>query len=254
MDKYTHIPPSGAQPERPNAEPASAPTEAPARRPFTVNIGRQLGSGGRAIGHLLAERLGMDYFDKEILAIAAKESGFCTEIFERNDEHKGFFNTMFGNMAPFYGSSEAFYATSVSEVSLFRLQAEAIRKAAARKSCVFIGRCADYVLRDFPRCVNVFVAADPADRIRRICKAREVDEKTALRIMETGDRKRADYYNFYSSGTWGAADTYHLCINSSRLGIEGTAQFVQAFVERALAEEEAAEGGQHAAPAGEEKP
>lgn len=211
---------------------------------FTVNIGRQLGSGGRAIGHILAKELGMDYFDKEILAIAAKESGFCTEIFERNDEHKSFFHSMFGHVAPFIGSGEGFYGNTVSEESLFRLQSEAIRKAAASRPCVFIGRCADYVLRDFPRCINVFVAADPADRIRRIREAQGTDEKTALRIMETGDRQRADYYNFYSSGTWGAADTYHLCINSSRLGIEGTAEFIKAFVERALAAEKAAQAGE----------
>jgi len=225
------------------AAPASTQGHEEARKTFTVNIGRQLGSGGRAIGHILARELGMEYFDKEILAIAAKESGFCTEIFERNDEHKGFFHSMFGHVAPFIGSGEGIYGNTVSEESLFRLQAEAIRKAAARRSCVFIGRCADYVLRDFPRCINVFVAADPADRIRRIREAQGVDEKAALRIMETGDRQRADYYNFYSSGTWGAADTYHLCINSSRLGIEGTAAFIKAFVEHALAAEEAAHAG-----------
>jgi len=225
------------------AESASPQAASASRQPFILNIGRQLGSGGRAIGHILAKELGMEYFDKEILAIAAKESGFCTEIFERNDEHKGFFHTMFGHVAPFIGSGEGFYDNTVSEESLFRLQAEAIRKAAARRSCVFIGRCADYVLRDFPRCLNVFVAADPADRIRRICRAQGVDEKTALRLMETGDRQRADYYNFYSSGTWGAASTYHLCINSSRLGIEGTAAFIKTFAEHALAAEEDAQAG-----------
>lgn len=233
-----------AAPQGPAAGPAAGKA---ARKPFTVNIGRQLGSGGRAIGHLLAERLGMAYFDKEILAIAAKDSGFCTEIFEQNDEHRDFFHAMFGHVAPFIGSGEGFYGNSVSGESLFRLQAEAIRKAAAERPCVFIGRCADYVLRDFPRCINVFVAADPADRVRRIRRARDVDEKTALRIMEAGDRQRADYYNFYSSGTWGAAGTYHLCVNSSLLGVEGTAGLIQDFVERALAAQEPAGSGEDGA-------
>lgn len=201
---------------------------------FVINIGRQLGSGGRAIGHILAREFGIAYYDKEILELAAKESGFCKEVFERNDEHKNFFRSVFGNLVPFFGSGGDFYDNQLSEESLFRLQSEAIRKAADERSCIFIGRCADYVLRDHPRSVNVFVAADASDRIDRICKARGVDEKAARRIMEQGDAKRAEFYNFYSPGRWGAAATYHLCINSSVLGIERTADFIKRFVERKL--------------------
>ena len=201
---------------------------------FVINIGRQLGSGGRAIGHILAKDFGIAYYDKEILALAAKESGFCKEVFERNDEHKGFFRSVLGNIWPFFGSTSDFETNPLSEENLFRLQSDAIRKAAAEHSCIFIGRCADYVLRDFPRCVNVFVAADVEDRLERICRAQGVDEKTARRIMEQGVSQRADFYNFYSPGLWGAADTYHLCINSSVLGIEGTATFIKEFVKKKL--------------------
>lgn len=208
--------------------------ESLAGEPFVINIGRQLGSGGRAIGQILAKELGITYYDKEILALAAEESGFSTELFERGDERKGFFRSMLGTITPIISGSGEFYTNSVSDENLFRLQSEAIRSAAQRGSCLFIGRCADYVLRDVPRCVNVFIAADPADRIRRICESRNVTAKAAERMMESGDEKRAAYYNFYSAGTWGSADTYHLCVNSSVLGIEGTAMLVKEFAIRRL--------------------
>ena len=201
---------------------------------FVINIGRQLGSGGRAIGHILAKELGIVYYDREILNLAAKESGFSKEIFERNDERKGFFRSVLGNIVPAFGSGNEFYTNSLSEENLFRLQSEAMRKAAADHSCIFIGRCADYVLRDFPRCVNVFVAADMEDRVERVCRLNKVDRKTALKLISRGDSQRADFYNFYSSGTWGAADTYHLCINTSVLGIERTAELIKDFALKKL--------------------
>lgn len=212
---------------------SSAPTP-DTGEPFVINIGRQLGSGGRAIGQILAKELDMTYYDKEILSLAAEESGFSAELFERGDERKGFFRSMLGTITPIISGSGEFYANSVSDENLFRLQSEAIRGAARRGSCIFIGRCADYVLRDFPRSINVFISADPSDRIRRICELQHVTAKAAERIMENGDEKRAAYYNFYSAGTWGAADTYHLCINSSVLGIEGTAEFIKTFALRRL--------------------
>ena len=202
---------------------------------YVINIGRQLGSGGRAIGHILANDLNIAYYDKEILALAAKESGFCKEVFERNDEHKGFFHSVLGAIVPFFGGGGGeFYDNTLSEESLFRLQSEAIKKAAAERSCIFIGRCADYVLRDNPRCVNVFVAADMKDRIERVCHLRGCDKKTAVKLIEQGDSQRSEFYNFYSSGTWGAASTYHLCINSSVLGVERTAEFIKEFVQKRL--------------------
>ncbi len=206
-------------------------------KPFVINIGRQLGSGGRAIGHILAEKFGINYYDREILNLAAKESGFCPEVFERSDEKNSFLRTL-GNIIPFVGGGSAYYNNELSNENLFRIQGDAIRKAAETHSCIFIGRCADYVLRDFPRCVNVFVAADLKDRIANVCRLFECDEQQARKLIENGDEERASFYNFYSSGTWGAADTYHLCINSSVLGIRGTADFIENFVRLKLQAEE----------------
>ena len=197
--------------------------------PFIINIGRSLGSGGRAIGHILAKEFDIAYYDREILNLAAKESGFCPEVFERSDEKNRFLRTL-GNIIPFFGGGSTYYNNELSNENLFRLQSEAIRKAAADHSCIFIGRCADYVLRDFPRCVNVFITADMADRTSSVVKRNGCTENEARSIIERGDKERADFYNFYSSGTWGAASTYHLCINSSVLGIDRTAEYIKQFI------------------------
>ena len=197
--------------------------------PFIINIGRSLGSGGRAIGHILAKDFDIAYYDREILNLAAKESGFCAEVFERNDEKNRFLRTL-GNIIPFIGGGAPYYDNELSNENLFRIQSEAIRKAAADHSCIFIGRCADYVLRDNPRCVNVFITANMEDRIASVMKWNNCTAEKAQEIIEKGDSERASFYNFYSSGTWGAASTYHLCINSSVLGIEETAVLIKNFV------------------------
>ena len=197
--------------------------------PFIINIARSLGSGGRAIGHILAKDFDIAYYDREILNLAAKESGFCAEVFERNDEKNRFLRTL-GNIIPFIGGGATYYDNELSNENLFRIQSEAIRKAAADHSCIFIGRCADYVLRDNPRCVNVFITANMEDRIASVMKWNNCTAEKAQEIIEKGDSERASFYNFYSSGTWGAASTYHLCINSSVLGIEETAVLIKNFV------------------------
>lgn len=201
--------------------------------PFIINIGRSLGSGGRAIGHILAKDFDIAYYDREILNLAAKESGFCAEVFERNDEKNRFLRTL-GNIIPFVGGGATYYDNELSNENLFRIQSEAIRKAAADHSCIFIGRCADYVLRDNPRCVNVFITANMEDRIASVMKWNNCTAEKAQEIIEKGDSERASFYNFYSSGTWGAASTYHLCINSSVLGIEETAVLIKNFVVQKL--------------------
>ena len=204
-------------------------------KPFVINIGRSLGSGGRAIGHILAKEFGIAYYDREILALAAKESGFCPEVFEKNDEKNRFLRTL-GNIIPFVGGGSTYYNNELSNENLFRIQSDAIRKAADDHSCIFIGRCADYVLRNHERCVNVFITADMQDRIANVMKWNECSAEKAESIIEKGDSERAEFYNFYSSGTWGAASTYHLCINSSVLGIEATAAFIKEFILKKLGE------------------
>ena len=200
---------------------------------FVLNIGRQLGSGGHAIGTILAKEFGIKFYDKEVLDLAAQESGFSKYFFERDDEHRGFVKSLFNSIIPFTSSGDP-YGNQLSSESLFKFQSDAIKKAAEKESCVFVGRCADYVLRDHPRCVNIFISADMEDRVARLMQNLQVDAQEAEKRALEGDDKRASYYNYYSALTWGEAATYHICINSSVLGIEGTADFLKSFIVKKL--------------------
>ena len=127
-------------------------------------------------------------------------------------------------------SDNSFYNNGLSEENLFKLQSDAIRKAAGESACVFVGRCADYVLRDWPRLVSVFITADMDERVTQICKRHGCSEDEATRIIESKESARASYYNYYTGKTWGHSASYDLCINSSRLGLEGTKEFIAEYI------------------------
>ncbi len=199
---------------------------------FIITIGRQLGSGGRQIGEMLASRLGISSYDKELIQIASQESGLGKEFFEQVDEKTS--HSLFTGVIGMYGSlgGENYSNNYLSNETLFKIQSDVIRKLAEQKSAVFVGRCADYVLKDYPRSLNVFISADMNDRIKRISEIQQVPEKKAKDIIEKTDRKRAEYYNYYSNKVWGNADSYHLCINSSALGIDETVTFIRQFAKQ----------------------
>ncbi len=203
---------------------------------FVINIGRQLGSGGKAIGVLLSEAYGIPVYDKRLLKIAAKESGFGEKFFEEADEkHSGNSSLLTMMMdyirSPFLGDM---YDNVLGNDTLFKIQSDVIRNLAEKESCIFVGRCADYILRDYPRVVNIFITADMADRVRRISELQNVSAGDAEKIAEKADARRSSYYNYYSSKIWGAADSYHLCVNSSVLGEEKTAEYIKEFIDRKL--------------------
>lgn len=196
-----------------------------------INVGRQLGSGGRDIAAVLAKDFGCKFYDKELLNLAAQESGFSPKFFEQNDEQKGFLKSFFGNHVSFtMGSSP--YKNRLSQEGLFQIQSDAIRKAATEGSCVFVGRCADYVLRDFERAVSVFITADIGERVANIAKRFGCGEETALKVINDRESERATYYNYYTGKKWGYSASYDLCINSSLLGMEGTISVIEDFIRR----------------------
>ena len=196
-----------------------------------INIGRQFSSGGRYISKILCEEFGCRYFDKEILDLAAKESGFSPDVFKKSDEKKSFIHTLFHLHAPML-SDDNFYNNKFSEESLFKFQCDAIRKAASQGSCLFIGRCADYVLRDEPNTVSIFLAADMEDRISRTMERYNMDEESARKTISKKDSTRASYYNYYTGKKWGAAESYDLCINTSIFGLDETAKFIADFIRK----------------------
>lgn len=203
---------------------------------FVINIGRQLGSGGKEIGEKLAARLGVDFYDKELINLASEESGLCKEFFEKADEKasQGIIGGLFGMRFPFISEGAIPCTNCLSNDALFKIQSDVIRHLAANKSCVFVGRCADYILREHPRCVNIFISSSREDRIARLCRIHSITQEEAEGKMNKADKKRSEYYNYYSYKAWGAAATYHLCIDSSVLGIEGTVGFLQEFVAKKL--------------------
>ena len=196
-----------------------------------INIGRQFSSGGRYISKILCEEFGCRYFDKEILDLAAKESGFSPDVFKKSDEKKSFIHTLFHLHAPML-SDDNLYNNKFSEESLFKFQCDAIRKAASQGSCLFIGRCADYVLRDEPNTVSIFLAADMEDRISRTMERYNMDEESARKTISKKDSTRASYYNYYTGKKWGAAESYDLCINTSIFGLDETAKFIADFIRK----------------------
>ncbi len=198
-----------------------------------VSLGREFGAGGRSVGRMLADRLGVAYYDKELIIEAAKEFGFAPEFFEEMDE-KSSSSTISGNVLQWMSDwmGNAYSRNFLSQDSLFEMQANTIRKIASEKSCVILGRCSDYVLRDNPNCVSVFLHSTEEDRANRIVERSDMTREQALKLMEVEDKRRASYYNFYSNKTWGMASTYHLSVNVASLGDEGVVDFIIDFLKR----------------------
>lgn len=199
-----------------------------------LTIGRQFGSGGREIGQKLAKALGIGYYDKELLAVAARESGLCPEVFEKADERAS--NRMafaFTMGYPYVGMFMP-YNDILSNDELFRIQSEAIRNLAAKESCVMVGRCADYILRDDPACISFFIHNRPEIRVQRIVESMNVSVEEAKNLMAKTDKGRASYYNYYTNKEWGMAASYNFSIDASVLGIDETVAFIKAFVEKRM--------------------
>ena len=196
-----------------------------------INVGRQIGSGGHIIAERLAEDFGCKCYDRELLNLAAKESGFSEKFFEQNDEQKGFFQSLFHTHLPFLSDSN-FYHNDFSQEGLYKFQSDAIKKAADEGSCVFVGRTADYVLREYENVVNVFITADMEDRIRAVSGRRGITPEAARKYIESHEDERASYYNYYTGKKWGHSESYDLCVNSSHLGLEETERFIAEFIKR----------------------
>jgi len=196
-----------------------------------INVGRQVGAGGQEIGRMLAEDFDAKFYDRELLNLAAKESGFSEKFFKQNDEKKGFLRGLLNVQTP-HLSGGNLYGSNFSQERLFQFQSDAIRKVAQEDSCVFLGRCADYVLRDFDNVVNVFITASMDFRIQLVSKVKELDDEHARKLIEHVESRRAQYYNYYTGKKWGAAESYDLCIDASILGLEETEKLIAEFIRK----------------------
>lgn len=193
-----------------------------------ITLSRQFGSGGSEIAKRVAALLNIKYVDKAIIAEAAAQSGIAKEHFEKADERRTN-SFLFSLATAHYGGAATPVQLSdiITDDKLFIHTADAIKRLAG-EPCIVVGRCADDILSDRP-ILRVFVYASPESRVARIQKLYDLNEKAATTLIKKTDKKRANYYNFYTSKTWGDAQNYDLCINSDALGIEGTAQTICAF-------------------------
>ncbi len=195
---------------------------------IVFTIGRSFGSGGKEVGELLAEKLGVPFYDRELLAEAARESEYTEKIFETFDEQP-VKNTLY-SMA--MGNFPMFGETMPISMQANLAQMQTIQKVAEEnKSCVIVGRCSDFALRERDNVVNVFITADKKARIKRISERMGIDEKAAAAEMKKIDKARASYYNYYTENRWGDAANYNLCLDSGLIGTEGCVSVILAYAE-----------------------
>ena len=201
------------------------------KQKIIITIGRQYGSGGRIIGKLLAEKLGISFYDKEIIEMAAKKSGMSQEAFEKVDE------TAASSLLYSIATSVSMFGNYVSPQvdlplndKLFIIQSEIIKSIAKKGSCVIVGRCADYILKDRSDIINLFIYADKESRKKRAINEYGISPNKVDSYLHKTDKKRSTYYNHYTGEKWGNYLNYHMCLDSSILGVEGTVHMIEEFI------------------------
>jgi len=203
---------------------------------YVITIGREIGSGDKAIGELMAKSLGIPIYDRSLIMMAAEESGISPKVFKKVDEvpHRGTFSNFLRTLSSPFASYGNLYHNSMSQESLFKFQSDVIREKAETEDCIIVGRCSEYILRDHPRHLSIFIRADYNDRVKFLMDRNDISAETAKDLIEQTDAVRSDYHNFYSESNWGDSRSYDVCINSSLLGIEGSAEFLLSLAKKYL--------------------
>ena len=198
-----------------------------------VTIARQYGSGGHAVGKLVADNFGMAYHDKSLIEKSAQKLGVSEEMLQSADEKAtpSFLYSIATGNYDVYPLSINFapYEMPIND-KLFNLQADIIKEEAKKGSTVFVGRCADYILNNNPRVIKVYIYADINERAKRIAKKEGISEGDARVLIYKTDKRRANYYNYYTSLKWGKNDNYNLMIDTGALGVEGAAKVISEYI------------------------
>ena len=197
-----------------------------------ITITRQFGSGGHEIGSALAERLGIGFYDKELISLAAKESGIAPEVFEHADEKAS--NSLLYSLSMGLYNYGAGFSSSMGDLpvndKLYILQHKIIKEKAESESFVIVGRCADYILKDYPGIVKVFIYADIESRVRRAISRHDIEPARAKQAIIKTDKSRANYYSFYSGQKWGQVENYDLCINTTKLDVDQAVKLITDYI------------------------
>lgn len=198
---------------------------------FIITISREFGSGGREIGQKLAEKLGINFYDKELLEIASKESGICEELFVKHDEsytNSFLYSLVMGNY-PITPDGRLNPEMPINH-KIFLAQFDTIRKIAEKGPCVIVGRCADYILKANDRVINFFITGNMIEKRRRILDRYDIEKNKVEDFIRKTDKRRANYYNYYTDMKWGEAKNYDLCINSSKTGTQGAVDLMIEYI------------------------
>lgn len=197
------------------------------QKSLIITIGRQFGSGGHEIGEKLAKKLGIKFYDKELIKLIAKQSGLCEKVLESYDE-KPTNSLLYSIVMDIYPS--VMYTGPTIDQQIYQANYDTIRRLADGEPCVIVGRCADYILRDHPELISVFVHANSDFRAARIAEEYKLPDAKVRDLLVKTDKKRANYYNFQSEKQWGAASSYNLCIESSEVGIDGAVDLIMDYI------------------------
>ena len=191
---------------------------------YVITIGREYGSGGRFIAKLLAERLGINYYDNELLAKISEKSGLAEGFIEQYDEKK-----------------ESFFNSGINPITcdvslgckVYLAQFDAIKSIAEKESCIIVGRSADHVLKDYPNVLSIFITAPMKDKIERAVKYYNLDPKKAEKIIKKKNKQRKEYYEYYTDKKWGHSSSYDICINS-KIGVEACVNVLEAIIKEKM--------------------
>ena len=200
-------------------------------RATIITIGRQFGSGGKEVGIRVAKELGIPFYDKELLELASKESGICKELFVSHDE--SYTNSLLYSLV-----MGAYPVSQDGKINpemplnhrIFLAQFETIKKIAEEGPCIIVGRCADYILKDNDNVINFFIMGNMPQKKRRILERYDIEKNKVEDFIRKTDKRRANYYNYYSDMKWGEAKNYDLCINSSKTGLDGAVELMKAYI------------------------
>lgn len=200
---------------------------------YVITIARQYGSGGRTIGEMLANRLGIHFYDKELMKLASEDSGINERLFNTADEKvkQSVFSKMFKSDKAYTGeviSPES--GGFISDDNLFNYQAKVVKELAEKENCVIVGRCADYVLKDYDHVLSVFIHGPKDFCMQEAAKKINLTGKELERFITKTDKERADYYKYYTGREWTDARNYDLCLDSSKLGFERCVEEIIAYM------------------------
>lgn len=210
---------------------------------YVITVSREYGSGGRTIGEMVSKKLGIPYYDKDIIRMASEESGINEVLFGNVDEHSMAKPSLFSKARNLY---KAAYSGEVlppqskeftSEENLFNIQAKIIRDLAEKESCVIIGRCSNYILKDYPNVLSVFIHASHDYRMQEASKKLSMNQRELDKFLREDDKRKMDYYKRFTASEWTDARNYDLCLNSGKLGYDRCVEEIEAYLKLRMRED-----------------